>query len=214
MSPDRWGRLAVDYDDDHTTIVGADLVRAVQAALTAAVPGGQVVELGCGTGLYTRAYAPRCAAVTAIDASRPMVERARAALAAMPNVQVRLADAVATGLDARSADAVVAVNLLHIVPDAPAVLAEARRLLRPGGVLVAADATGEGLSARQAVVSMWRILRRWGLMREKGQRNLGQASLEALVTSAGFESPEGHLLTGRAMSCAFVRALSPSTGVE
>jgi ubiquinone/menaquinone biosynthesis C-methylase UbiE len=208
MTKDQWGRLSGTYDEDHTFISGADLVSAIGSELRGALPGGDVVELGCGTGLYTRAYAPACRQVLATDVSAPMVESARRALAALPNVSVQLADAVATGLPAGSADAVVAVNLLHIVPDAAAVLAEARRLLRPGGVLVVADATGEGLALRQLFASGWRILRRWGLMRpQKGQQNLGQHSLEALVRAAGFESIEGRLLTGELMNAAFVRAI-------
>lgn len=208
MSKDLWGRLADTYDVDHTYIAGADLVGAIKSKLAAAVGGGMAVELGCGTGLYTGAYAPQCSLVTAIDLSEPMVELARRKLAALPNVSVRVADATSTGLPAGSADAVVTVNLLHIVPDAAAVLAEAFRLLRPGGMIVAADATGKGLSAGQMLASIWRILRRWGLMpQQKGQQNLTQASLEALVQRAGFESIEGQPLIGKLMNAAFVRAV-------
>jgi ubiquinone/menaquinone biosynthesis C-methylase UbiE len=167
-----------------------------------------VVELGCGTGLYTRAYAPQCSQAIATDISEPMIELAQRALASSPNVSVRIADATSTGLPTGSADAVVTVNLLHIVSDAAAVLAEARRLLRPGGMLVVADATGKGLSVRHLLASIWRIVRRWGLMpQQKGQQNLTQASLEVLVQTVGFESIEGHPLTGELMNAAFVRAV-------
>lgn len=214
MSKDLWGRLASTYDVDVTFISGADLVSAIQSELTGAVLGGDVVELGCGTGLCTRAYAPKCDRVIATDISVPMVEQARRALAAQPNVSVRVADAVSTGLPTDSADAVVTVNLLHIVPDAPAVLAEARRLLRPGGVLVVADATGQGLSVRQMLASIWRIIRRWGLIppHQKGQQDFTQDSLEALVRTAGFGSIQGHLLTGERMNAAFVRAVKREDG--
>lgn len=209
MSKDLWGRLADNYDVDHTLISGADLVGAIQSEVAAAVPAGEVVELGCGTGLYTRAYAGRCARVIATDKSAPMLRQAERTLTGLPNVTVRFADATATGLPAESADAVVAVNLLHIVPDAAAVLAEARRLLRPGGTAILVDATGEKLPARHMLTSTWHIIRRWGLIREKGQQNLTQAGLEALVRKAGFEGLQGHLLTGTAMNAAFVRAAKP-----
>lgn len=211
MAKDVWGPLVATYDEDHTYIAGADLVEAVRAQVAGAVPAGDVVELGCGTGLYTRRYAPRCRRVIATDISRPMVERAARALADLPNVEVRVADAVSTGLPAGTADGVVAVNLLHIVPDAGAVLAEARRLLRPGGVAVLADATAQGLSARQMVAGIWRVVRRWGLMRpQRGQKDLPREALEALVRAAGFEVLEGRSLTGRVMNAAFVRAAKPA----
>lgn len=209
MSKDLWGRLAETYEVDHTLISGADLVSAIQSELRGAVPAGEVVELGCGTGLYTRAYAPSAALVTATDKSAPMLRRAERSLADLPNVIVKFADAMATGLPGESADAVVAVNLLHIVPDAAGVLAEIRRLLRPGGTAILVDATSEKLTAKQMLISMWRIVRRWGLIREKGQQDLTQAGLESLTREAGFDGIQGRLLTGSSMNAALVRAVKP-----
>lgn len=212
MTKDSWSRLAATYDADHTAIAGADLVDAVREHLAATVPHGRVVELGCGTGLYTTAYAGRCEHVTAVDLSADMIEMAHCALSAVSHAETRVADAAVTGLPDGDADAVVLVNLLHVVPDAAGVLAEARRLLHPGGVLVAVDATSQGLSARQMLGTVWRIMRRWGPVppRVKGQLDLDQPGLEALVSGAGFESVAGHLLTGRRMNAATVRALAPT----
>jgi len=211
MSKDLWGQLAGTYDVDHTYIAGADLISAIQSEVADAVPAGKVVELGCGTGLYTSAYASRCSQVIATDISEPMVEVAKRALANFPNVSVRVADAISTGLPAGSADGVVAVNLLPIVPDAVAVLTETRRLLRPGGVLIIAYTTGEGSPVSQILASIWRGLRRWGLKtHQKGQRNLTQTTLEALMRAAGFASIQGQVLTGAVMSATFVRAVRPA----
>lgn len=73
-------------------------------------------------------------------------------------------------------------NLLHLamaVRDAAhglrMDLAEAHRLLRPGGTAILVDATGEKLAPGQMLTSMWRFIRRWGLVREKGQQDLTQA---------------------------------------
>lgn len=212
MTKDSWSRLAATYDADHTAIAGTDLVDAVREHLAATVPRGTVVELGCGTGLYTTAYAAHCVRVMALDLSPDMVEMAHCALSATPQAEARVADASATGLPDGIADAVVTVNLLHVVPDAAAVLAEARRLLHPDGMLIAVDATGQGLSARQMLGSFWRIMRRWGPVppHVKGALNLDQPGLEALVAEAGFESVAGHLFTGRRMNAASVRALAPA----
>lgn len=212
MTKDRWSRLAATYDADHTAIVGADLVDAVREHLASTVPRGTVVELGCGTGLYTTAYAAHCARVIATDLSSDMVEMAHCALSVTPQAETRVADATATGLPTGIADAVVTVNLLHVVPDAAAVLAEARRLLHPAGVLIAVDATGQGLSPHQMLGSLWRIVRRWGPVppHAKGALNLDQQGLEALVTGAGFESVAGHFLTGRRMNAAVARAFAPA----
>lgn len=214
MSKDLWGRLADTYDVDHVCISGADLVSAIQSELAQAVPGGDAIELGCGTGLYTSAYASRCRRVIATDISSLMLARAERTLADQPNVSTQVADAASTGLPAESADVVVAVNLLHIVPDARAVVTEMHRLLRPGGLAVLVDATGEGLSPLKALTSIVRFLRRWGPMRVKGQQDLTLATLEALVQQAGFAVVEGHLLTGDSMTAALVQATKRSAPVR
>lgn len=212
MTKDSWSRLAATYDADHTAIVGADLVDAIREHLAATVPRGRVIELGCGTGLYTTAYAGHCEQVLALDLSSDMVEMAHCTLTAFPQAEARVADATATGLPSGEADAVVAVNLLHVVPDAVAVVAEARRLLRPNGLLVAVDATGQGLSARRMLAVAWRVVRRWGPVppHAKGRLDLDQSGLEALLLREGFESVTGHLLTGRRMNAACAQALTPA----
>jgi ABC-2 type transport system ATP-binding protein len=210
MSKDLWGRLAGTYDVDHVCIAGADLVGAIQSELARVVTGGEAVELGCGTGLFTPAYASRCSQVIATDISPLMLARATRAVADLPNVSTQVADAASTGLPAESADVVVAVNLLHIVPDSRAVITEIHRLLRPGGLAVLVDATGQGLSPLKTLASMVRFLRRWGPMRVKGQQDLSQTKLEALVRQAGFALVEGHLVTGKSMNAAFVLAAKPA----
>ncbi|HET7724126.1 MAG TPA: methyltransferase domain-containing protein [Propionibacteriaceae bacterium] len=209
MSKDLWGRVADTYDADHTLISGADLVRTVQSELATAVQAGHVVELGCGTGLYTRAYAPHCTDVIAVDRSGRMVEFARRSLAGLPNVSVQVGDATATGLPSGSADAVVAVNLLHVVPDAGGVLTEVLRLLRAGGTAVLVDFTTEKLPLGRVLVSVWRYLRRWGPMVSKGRQDFTRSSLEALVQRMGFVSLRSRLLTGRSMNAAMVVGVKP-----
>lgn len=211
MARERWGRLASTYDEDHTYISGPDLVREVQAWLREQVPPGDVVELGCGTGLYTRAYAPRVRSVVAVDLAQEMVDFASGRLEHHENVTVRRADAARTGLATGSADAVVAVNLLHVAADPEAILAEAHRLVRPGGVVLLADFTTEGLPARKVVASILRVLRRWGPMPQpRAARHLDLARLERITAEAGFDTVDGRLLAGADMDADVVSAHVPA----
>ena len=96
-----------------------------------------VVDLGCGTGLSTRVWANRADEVVGVEPNASMVARARRATGA---AHVRYVEAFAseTGLAGGAADIVTAVQAFHWMEPQP-VLAEAARILRPGGVFAACD---------------------------------------------------------------------------
>jgi SAM-dependent methyltransferase len=100
---------------------------------------GDVVEFGCGYGTFTIPAARRTSGtVYALDIERDMVElvTARAKAAEIANIRTGLRDFVAqgTGLPNESALYAMLFNILHAA-ESPEMLAEARRVLRPGGVL-------------------------------------------------------------------------------
>jgi SAM-dependent methyltransferase len=81
------------------------------------------------------------ATVTGVESSRPILDEARSSHGHLPGVTFRLGDAAATGLPDSWADVVLERALVHHVPDLAAVVTEAARLLRPGGVLLIQDRT-------------------------------------------------------------------------
>jgi ubiquinone/menaquinone biosynthesis C-methylase UbiE len=96
-----------------------------------------VVDLGAGTGLSTLAWAERADEVVGVEPNPSMIRRARLVTRA-PNVRYVEAFAGDTGLRESSADLVTCAQSFHWMEPAP-VLAEAARVLRPGGVFAAYD---------------------------------------------------------------------------
>jgi SAM-dependent methyltransferase len=105
-----------------------------------------VLSLGCGDGHIERKLAPHVARVVAVDISPVGIARARrlAAEAGVGNVEFEVADLSRPGAGAfasGSFDAVCAFAFFHHLDDAAiaALLASARRLLKPGGVMYSSD---------------------------------------------------------------------------
>ena len=102
---------------------------------------GTLVDLGTGTGRVLELLAPRAAHGIGIDANRDMLAIARANMqrAELRNVQVRQGDVNALALPESSADLVTIHQVLHYLDDPARALAEAARVLAPGGRLLVVD---------------------------------------------------------------------------
>jgi ubiquinone/menaquinone biosynthesis C-methylase UbiE len=104
-----------------------------------------VLDLGCGTGVVTRAIAARdgfAGTVTGVDQSPEFIaaaERLAAEDSLGDSVAFAVGDAHALDLPTASFDAAVAHTLISHVRDPLEVLAEAARVIRPGGCVAVFD---------------------------------------------------------------------------
>jgi phosphatidylethanolamine/phosphatidyl-N-methylethanolamine N-methyltransferase len=111
------------------------LARRRAVALVNRLPGRDVLEVGVGTGLALPYYAAD-RRVTGIDLSAEMLAQARKRVAdsGIRNVvALREMDAEATDFPDASFDVAVAMFVASVVPDPRALMAEMRRVVRPGG---------------------------------------------------------------------------------
>lgn len=134
---------------NRNTYAGREAQPDWQAAMRAILDpaGRQVVDIGCGGGIYTAAWAGLGAAgVTGIDFSAQMVADATAATAGRGNIRIRQGDACRTGLPDAAFDIVFARALIHHLPDLGAFCREAFRLARPGGVCILQDRRPEDVA--------------------------------------------------------------------
>ncbi len=101
-------------------------------------PLKRVLEIAAGTGVVTRCLArvlPESVAIVATDLNQPMLDHA-AALDTVRPVQWRQANAEQLPFENGSFDAVICQFGAMFFPDKPRAFAEARRVLRPGGVFI------------------------------------------------------------------------------
>ncbi|MET9572758.1 class I SAM-dependent methyltransferase [Streptomyces virginiae] len=136
--------VANDYDgfaeayaaENENSLVNAHYERPAVLALAGDVTGRRILDAGCGSGPLSAALRDRGALVTGIDVSAGMLALARRRLgddAALYRVDLR--DRLPFG-DGEFDD-VVASLVLHYLEDWGPTLAELRRVLRPGGRLIA-----------------------------------------------------------------------------
>jgi SAM-dependent methyltransferase len=129
-----WGRTSVDYATYRPGPPASFFDRL--AALGVGLPGQHILDLGTGTGVLAREFARRGAAAAGIDIAEAQLATARSlALQAGLAVDFYRAPAEAVPFADGAFDCITA-NQCWLYFDRAKAIAEARRLLRTGGLLV------------------------------------------------------------------------------
>lgn len=112
--------------------------------------GMQVLEFGCGTGTTAVHHAPHVAHIDAVDISQNMLDigQQKADEAGVSNITFRRGTLAEIQAETASLDAVLGLNVLHLIADRRAVIAEAARILKPGGVFVSSTVCLAGSKLR------------------------------------------------------------------
>jgi SAM-dependent methyltransferase len=129
-------RVAHDYD---RTRGGAARGEAAADAVLRLLPAtGTVLEIGVGTGVVAAALTRHGRAVVGVDLSLPMLSHAQERLPG----RVFAGDSLRLPIGSGTVGTTVFVHVLHLVSDVAGALAEAARVLRPGGRVVASIGPG------------------------------------------------------------------------
>jgi ArsR family transcriptional regulator len=162
------GRLGRDY-------VPGQSWKGVAEALLRLMPPIVIADLGAGEGTFALLLAERAAKVIAVDTSAKMIEvgREQALRHGVTNVEFRLGDMEEVPIEDGQVDLVFFSQSLHHALHPDRALAEAARVLRPGGRVVVLDLVKHRFEeARELYADEW--------------LGFSEAELETMLEKAGF----------------------------
>jgi ubiquinone/menaquinone biosynthesis C-methylase UbiE len=99
---------------------------------------GEALEIGCGTGAFSRLLATRAQQVLALDLSPNMIQLARQRARDYPNIDFQCADATVWDFPVERFDCIASVATLHHL-EMRAMLSKMKRALKKGGTLLILD---------------------------------------------------------------------------
>ncbi|MDE1158261.1 MAG: metalloregulator ArsR/SmtB family transcription factor [Neorhizobium sp.] len=136
-----FSRNASGWDELRRLHASDDTVEAALLKLVGTRPIDSMLDLGTGTGWMLQLLAPLYRRATGVDQSRDMLTVARANLdkAGIAKASVRHADILNLPLEGQDFDFVTVHQVLHFLDQPDLAIAEAARVLRPGGRLVIVD---------------------------------------------------------------------------
>ena len=169
--------------------------------------GGRVVDLGSGGGFDCFVAAElvgRTGRVVGVDMTPEMLERSRAAGELLGAEQVEFRSGILEDLPVEDgwADVVISNGVLNLVADKARVLAEAHRVLRPGGVLQFADiAVGRTVpEAARCDIELWTDCIAGGLSLDQWTDAIDRAGFEAIAVGIPTDTFGGAAGESRARS--------------
>ena len=183
-----WGDHADIYDTEIDRVIGSDSRQAIFDYLLT-LPGlGDAIEFGCGPGFFTRAIARNARSLLATDISERMLDRARQNVQGHPHVRFRKLDCEETGLKSDTFDTVFTANVVMILERPDRAIAEAYRILKPGGRLILLFYTMHGVGIFDRFRMMVRFMARFRGVPFKHFFTMGET--RALAERAGFRIDE------------------------
>ena len=178
-----WNKVAAGYSRQPIADEAA-YQKKLQVTREYFQPSMKVLEFGCGTGSTAIAHAPYVQHIRAIDFSSSMIEIAQAKAKAqnIQNVTFEPASIDDLSVPDKTYDAVLGLNVLHLLENKEAVIAKVHKMLQPGGVFITSTVClGDTMAWFKLIVPIGKFLRLFPLVKVFTIKDL-----ETSLTDAGF----------------------------
>ena len=162
ITEEYWSRFPDTYDKKMEYVVGKQLLDKINKELNRLPELGELVELGCGTGIYTETIVLKTKGMFATDLSDSLLAVARARIGDHPKVTIQKENCMATSFQSESLDSVFMANLIHVVESPSGLLQECYRILRKSGILVIVTFTDHGMKLWEKIKMGLRFVKSWG----------------------------------------------------
>lgn len=136
-----FSKNAEQWDELRRLHVPDDAVEKAMLDIVGTTPFQSMLDIGTGTGLLLKLFAPLYTRGIGVDINREMLAVARVNLdhAGISHAQVRLGDVAALPVDNETFDLVTIYQVLHFLDDPQSAIGEAQRVMRAGGRLIIVD---------------------------------------------------------------------------
>jgi SAM-dependent methyltransferase len=157
------------------------------------------LEIGPGSGIYLPVLAELCDTVVAADIEMQYLDRARELASEHRNIRIAVDDITATALPTGAFDAILCTEVVEHIADSATALANMRKLLKPGGLLVLSTPqryspleVAAKIAFLPGVIQLVRAIYREAIV-ETGHINLMTArQVQEQLRAAGFTVAERH----------------------
>ncbi|MGQ8337045.1 class I SAM-dependent methyltransferase [Sunxiuqinia sp. A32] len=201
-----WSQFSNEFEEKQSAVVGKKVLSLAHVELSREQDSGYILELGCGTGLYTETLQPIAEKVLATDFSDEMIELAKKKRGDLKNVVFEKADALNLHYEDESFDTVFMANLIHIIGNADRVIKESKRVLKKGGSLIITSFAINDMSFFNRLKMGMRYLKIFGKpSKEATLEKTTHKSIENLLINNGLQISKS-LLLGEQYKIFYIKA--------
>jgi len=205
-----WSQFVDDYENRQAYVAGKDLIQAVRERLRSENDLQHVLELGCGTGLFTEDLSLKAGRVTATDFSDEMIAKAAELRKTLPNVSFSKENAIQLSFEDQSFDTVFMANLIHVIADPDRVIAESRRVLKPGGRIIITSFAIDAMSFFNKIKMAFRYIKTFGKVSEEARKvKTNPKTVEQLLIQNNFSLLKNEILGSVTKSLYIVAVKDP-----